>query len=166
MRLESEDEPVPHGTSLIIKHGLTGQERRLFCQFISLWFDLYRTFEWQFDEFQLNINALNSVSVQRRPPSVHHLDWRRRSTQLPYEKCTETIELKNGTITGSLSRPIRKHHKPKNELIITIISKNKILYTKHFRVCNVLRISRKHPLGQVVNALLQNAEIVSKTIKV
>ena len=25
MRLECEDEPVPHGTSLIIKHGLTGQ---------------------------------------------------------------------------------------------------------------------------------------------
>ena len=25
MRLEYEDGPVPHGTSLIIKHGLTGQ---------------------------------------------------------------------------------------------------------------------------------------------
>ena len=30
MRLECEDEPVPHGTSLIIKHGLTGQERSLY----------------------------------------------------------------------------------------------------------------------------------------
>ena len=29
MRLEYEDGPVPHGTSLIIKHGLTGQVRTL-----------------------------------------------------------------------------------------------------------------------------------------
>ena len=64
MRLEYEDGPVPHGTSLIIKHGLTGQvtfgRNEIFIQNPG------------------TKSVLFSVFVPKKRLSVLHLAWRKK----------------------------------------------------------------------------------------
>ena len=80
MRLEYEDGPVPHGTSLIIKHGLTGQVSFIIIIVHIIWTISYGPYDMAYIVSAIYGPYKNfglSVFVPKKRLSVLHLAWRK-----------------------------------------------------------------------------------------